>query len=211
MSRRLPFPRFKRGRWSLAAVIIALIGWGVWQFTPLEAIYSISTLSDPAKLATLGKRGANPRVNKIVYWLDEGRRRGASPEVTLDWAFRLNGTTEPRAPFAKATLVRNLKIAEELGILTEVNRDRLRRGLAGHVSRGPYTGQEVEIDHIVPVSLVPELDKELANLEMLPEKLNQRKSNRVEDRQLAVAAEFAKAGLITQESLNRLRQNAGRK
>ena len=29
----------------------------------------IAPLIDPAKLATLGKQGANQRVQKVVYWL----------------------------------------------------------------------------------------------------------------------------------------------
>jgi hypothetical protein len=41
-------------------------------------------LIDPAKLSTLGKRGANPRIHKCVYWLDAARRAGQSPEKVAD-------------------------------------------------------------------------------------------------------------------------------
>ena len=34
----------------------------------------IASLIDPAKLATLGERGANPRVQKAVYWLATARK-----------------------------------------------------------------------------------------------------------------------------------------
>jgi hypothetical protein len=37
----------------------------------------IAPLIDPAKLATLGKRGANQRVQKAVYWQAEARAAGA--------------------------------------------------------------------------------------------------------------------------------------
>jgi hypothetical protein len=40
----------------------------------------IVPLIDPAKLATLGKRGADSRVQKCVYWLAEARKDGKSPK-----------------------------------------------------------------------------------------------------------------------------------
>jgi hypothetical protein len=35
----------------------------------------LTPLIDPAKLATLGRRGANPRIQKCVYWLDAASTR----------------------------------------------------------------------------------------------------------------------------------------
>ena len=73
------------------------------------------------------------------------------------------------------------------------------------LQRGPHTGQEVEIDHIVPVSLAPEVGNELANLEMLPEKLNQQKSNRVTEHQRVVRPPARGwHGLLGSESLQRI-------
>ena len=70
---------------------------------------------------------------------------------------------------------------------------------------GPYAGETVEIDHIVPISLAPELGNELANLEMLPRPLNRAKSAHVGARQIDLAEEFFRAGLLTKESLARLK------
>lgn len=200
--RRLPVPRL--GRWKVVSALLALAGALVWQFTPAPAVFAISNLSDPAKLATLGKRGANPRVNKIVYWLDDARRHGLSPERTLAVAQFLNGTQGPRAALVRETQTRNVQIADELGLFTPENRRRLREGRAARVTLGPHTGQEVEIDHIVPVSLAPEAGNELANLEMLPEKLNRQKSNRVTERQREFARRLAAAGLLSEASLQRV-------
>lgn len=195
-------------RYSLA-VLVALLGGGlVWQFSPLQALRAVSSLSDPAKLATLGKRGANSRLNKLVYWLDQARRRGLPPETAISLAQKVNQTSEPRASLVKAGLLRNLKIADQLGLLTPDNQQRLRRGQAAVVTRGPYMGQYVEIDHIVPISLAPELGNELANLEMLPARLNRSKSDWVGPRQLAHAHALAKAGLLTAESLARVQAKA---
>jgi len=199
-----------RLKWCSAAALAALLGGGlVWQVSPLAALRAISSLSDPAKLATLGKRGANSRLNKLVYWLDQARRRGLAPETAIGLAQTANRTREPRASLVKAGLLRNLKIAEQLGLLTPDNKERLRRGQAAVVTRGPYAGQAVEIDHIVPISLAPEIGNELANLEMLPARLNRGKSDWVGPRQLAHAELLAKAGLLSAESLARVRAKAG--
>jgi hypothetical protein len=164
--------RGRKKRTTVASLIAALIGFLTWQFTPVQAVFAIANLSDPAKLATLGERGANSRLNKIVYWLDDVRRKGMALETTLGLAQFLTNVKEPRASLVKESLTRNLRIADELGLFDESNRGSLRRGNAGTVTRGPYSGEPVEIDHIVPISLAPELGNELANLEMLPKPLN---------------------------------------
>ena len=104
----------RRKRLGLVSVLLALITGLVWQFTPVPAIVAVASLSDPAKLATLGKRGANPRLNKIVYWLHDGRAHGADPAATIQWAQRLNGSGGARAPLVREGLLRNLRIAEQL-------------------------------------------------------------------------------------------------
>lgn len=202
--------RRPRRKPTIATAVLALIAFVVWQFTPLQAIVALSSLSDPAKLATLGERGANARLNKIVFWLDVARQRGMSAESAVGWAQTINGTSEPRASLVKNQLDRNLKIADELGLLTAENRDRLKRGNAAIVARGPYSGETVEIDHIVPFSLAPEVGNELANLEMLPKTLNRQKSNRVNERQLAHAEKLFEAGMLGKESLEEVRRQAER-
>src|SRR5690242_18855943 len=135
---------------SVAAAGAALIGWLFWQFGPVQAVVAVAHLSDPAKLATLGERGANPRLNKIVYWLHDAGRRGLSPAVTIQCAQLINWTREPRASLVKESLLRNMDIADRLGLFTSSNLDHLRHGRAAVITKGPYTGSTVEIDHIVP-------------------------------------------------------------
>ena len=192
--------------------IVVLLAGFIWQLTPFPAVVAVGSLSDPAKLATLGERGANSRLNKIVYWLDQSRRRYLAPETAVDLALWENGCPKVRAALVKESLLRNLKIAEELGLLTAANRDRLRQGKAAFATTGPYSGESVEIDHIVPISLAPEVGNELANLEMLPKTLNREKSNRVSERQLAHAERLREAGLLTGESYTRVKmKNRARK
>jgi 5-methylcytosine-specific restriction endonuclease McrA len=179
-----------------------------WQYGPVQAVRAIASLSDPARLQTLGERAANPRLNKIIYWLDSVRRRGWSPGFVIDLAQRLNGTDGRRSTLVKDSLRRNLKIADELGLLAPENLKRLRFGQSAVVTRGPYAGEAVEIDHIVPYSLAPEAGNELANLEMLPRPLNRQKSDKVGERQFAHAQKLHDAGLLKKDSLERVRSAA---
>ena len=62
-----------------------------------------------------------------------------------------------------------------------------------------------EIDHIIPVSLAPEIGNELANLEMMPSTLNRKKSNRITSRQIAYAEKFYDIGLIEENTISQIR------
>ncbi len=161
-------------------------------------VQAIAAQSDPAKLATLGERGANPRLKRIMYYLAVARAGGADPGNVIDEAQRQNGSAgTPRAALVKASLLRNLKICDGLGLLTPENLAGLRRGAAPTVTRGPYVGQTAEVDHIVPLAQARGIGNELANLEMLPASLNRAKSDKVGERQLALAGRFHDAGLLS--------------
>ncbi len=64
----------------------------------------------------------------------------------------------PRGQLAKEALLRNLTILERLGCLTPDNLAKLRRGRAPTITRGPYAGEQAEVDHIVPVSKAPRFE-----------------------------------------------------
>ncbi|MCD6051921.1 MAG: hypothetical protein K0Q55_3339 [Verrucomicrobia bacterium] len=204
--KRVRIPR----KMGVVAVLLSVVMGLVWQLTPLQAIVAIASLSDPDKLATLGERGANPRLNKIVFWMHESFDRGGSPEAAVEWAQRLNGESGLRAELVHDSLMRNWKIARELGLLTSENLDKLKRGNAAEVTYGPYAGESVEIDHIVPFSIAPEVGNELANLEMLPRTVNRKKSDKVTDRQVDYAEKLQEAGLLSEGTLEKVRQRLGK-
>jgi hypothetical protein len=43
------------------------------------------------------------------------------------------------------------------------------------ITLGPYTGDELSVDHIIPFSVAPQLDHVIANLELIPLRMNQGK------------------------------------
>ena len=88
------------------------------------AIEAIANLADPAKLATLSARGANPRVQKITYWLATAKAEGHDPGKVADAVLaRFGWKGTPKGELTTAAMIRNVTIAERLGCL--VKRDLL--------------------------------------------------------------------------------------
>jgi hypothetical protein len=73
---------------------------------------------------------------------------------------------------------------------------RPRRGNAD-----PTSGRLPKWDHIIPLAQAHELGNELANLEMLSATLNRAKSDKVGERQLALAKKFHDAGLLSDATM----------
>jgi hypothetical protein len=164
------------------------------------AIQAISNLADPEKLATLGQRGANPRVQKITYWLFIVRQNGGSLEAAIDTAFSSFGWKgTPQGEETKLTFIRNFKRAENLGCFDTEGLEEMRRGHSATVKRGQFIGQEMSVDHVLPRAEVPELDNVLANLELMPLKMNMDKSAKLEPRQVEFARRFVAAGIVSPE------------
>jgi 5-methylcytosine-specific restriction endonuclease McrA len=53
------------------------------------------------------------------------------------------------------------------------------------------------VDHIIPRSVVPELDNVIANLELLPQRVNSAKKDRMGARQRSLLEELRRAGLLS--------------
>ena len=101
----------------------------------------------------------------------------------------------------RSSLIRNVTILERLGCLDEAGMIKLRKRLAPTITRGPYAGEIVTGDHIIPRSVTPELDNTLFNLETMPLTLSQKKSAKIGQRQLDLAKKWHQAGLLSDEGL----------
>jgi hypothetical protein len=153
-----------------------------------DASSLLHPLTDPVKLSTLGDRGANSRIQKItaILWLAKADGRDpvdvANGAVTsIGW----DGTEKGR--LTAAAMVRNLTILERLGGTTPEDLEDLRRGKTALVRTGPYAGEVISVDHIIPRAVAPELDNVIANLELMPLSVNQKKNNTIGDRQRSLA------------------------
>ncbi|MDB4632756.1 hypothetical protein OAG85_03625 [Verrucomicrobiales bacterium] len=155
------------------------------------SVQALASLIDPAKLDTLkSDRAANPRLRKACYWLHVAQVDGITPGSVIDATGHVR---TPRGQLAKESLLRNLTILERLGCLTEDNLAKLRRGRAPTITRGPYAGEQAEVDHIVPVSKAPRFENWIGNLEFMPRTLNRRKSNKMGERQKSHLAKLLEA------------------
>lgn len=164
----------------------------------------IASLIEPAKLATLGKRGANPRVEKYVAQLAEARLAGNNPTNVANEAVTEAGTTGTGAKLTSDAMLRNLTIADRLGCLDVEGLSEMRKGKAPTVRRGPYAGDQLSVDHVIPRAVLPELDNVIANLELMPLRMNESKNDKVGARQLALGKELNAARLLSNAGLTSL-------
>lgn len=167
-----------------------------------DAPAQIQPLIDPAKLATLGDRGTNQRIQKITVILHEAKAGGQDSAEVAGQAINLigwGGTEKGR--LTAAAMVRNLTIMERLGSTTPEDIATMKRGRAATVRTGPYAGEVLSVDHIIPRSVAIELDNVIANLELMPATLNQKKGNKIGDRQVSLARELHAAGLLSEAGL----------
>ena len=165
----------------------------------------IKPLIDPAKLATLGDRGANTRIQKITEILWQAGVNGQDPVKVANKAVELigwGGTEKGR--LTSAAMVRNVTILERLGSTTPADLDDMRHGKTATVRRGPYAGEVLSVDHIIPRAVAPELDNVIANLELMPLSVNQKKNDKIGDRQISLAKAFHDAGLLSDAGFQRV-------
>lgn len=163
----------------------------------IDEAEQIAALIDPTKLATLKERRANPRIQKITAILITAKAGGKSPEeITQQAIAKIDWENTPKGDLTAAAILRNLTIAERLGATTPEDIAAMRRGNAATVRIGPYTGDILSVDHIIPRSVAPELDNTIANLELMPLRVNQAKGNKIGDRQISLAKRLHAAGLL---------------
>ena len=160
---------------------------------------ALVSLCDAAKIATLeGDHAANPRVRKIAYWLEVARQSGRDPKAEMDAVMAQLGCGGTlKGELTAIAMARNRTIAERLGCLDAEGMERLRRGASPTVKFGPYAGEKLTVDHIIPRAVSPSLDRVLANLELMPHSLNLRKGVKVGQRQIDLANKLHQAGLLS--------------
>jgi len=117
----------------------------------------------------------------------------AATMEAIGWGGTLKGQ------LTAAAMTRSRTIAERLGCLDNEGMENLRRGKAPVVKRGPYAGEKLTVDHIIPRTVAPTLDKVLANLELMPHSLDILKSAKVTQRQLDLANKLQDTGLLSPE------------
>jgi hypothetical protein len=163
----------------------------------------IAPLLDPVKLATLrGDRPANRRLYLALHWLEMARRGGGDPGRVIDQAQTsagYGGTVAAKAD--KAAIVWTHGKLARWGCFDAEGMERMKRGAAPMIKAGEHAGEGVELDHVLPVAIVPELKAAVFNLEALPAKVNRAKSADITQRELALARRWRGEGLLSEDGL----------
>jgi hypothetical protein len=173
--------------------------------TPAKAIAS---LTDPKKLATLkGERAVNPRFQKCIWYLSQ-RTINQDPAAVIDKAMELNKTAVTAyAKALKRALMEGLYAHNKYGGVGSFEGGKeMRQGKSATITKGEYAGQEATADHIIPLSVYPELQNQIFNLQLPPASLNSSKGNKVEAGQLSFAEELNKGGLLSAEGLEAVKK-----
>ena len=189
--------RHPQASW-LILLVFAVVA-GLQTYYACSPPHQIASLISPAKLSTLGTRAANPRVQKYVAILENARLSGRDPAVVVADAVKIAGLRGEMAVLTAEAMLRNRVIAERLGCLNPAGLQEMREGRAPTVMKGPYKGDELSVDHIIPLSVVPELDKIIANLELMPLRMNESKHAKMGARQEDLLKKLRAAGLSVGE------------
>lgn len=170
-----------------------------------EFAVQIAPIVDYKELYQFGHdREANDVLLLAVVTLLDAEDEGADLEELFRQVEWINQTPIAYSDFLKDGLLRNLKIARELGLDSPENRALMREGKSPIIQTGPYAGEKAEVDHIVPKHLAEDLDNLLINLELMPMTLNRRKSKKVTPRVRSFAKRFHEAGVMLPASHERV-------
>lgn len=184
------------------SLLVSLSGLLVAANIPTDAPFrrALTPLVDPAKLATLGPRGANPRVQKCVYWVESARRAQVNVTNLLNTVMADVGMKPKAAALTRDAILRNRDIADRLECLDAAGMEDMRRGQSPTIRKGPYAGDQLSVDHVIPRAVYPQFDNVLANLELMPMRMNAAKQDKMGPRQLQLLRQFRKSGSLPLES-----------
>ncbi len=175
-----------------------------------KIVIALSSQINPAKIATLKNDNAsNIRLNKCAYWMHKATLHGLDLGQLITQAMMRYEDTDKRRAITKCSLLKNYKRMVRFGCFSDENLPQLRRGNSATITKGTYTGQKMEVDHVVPKSLMPTLAKDFANLCYQPHRINREKSDAVARAQLRTVKIFARHGIVPYSTIERMQQLQG--
>lgn len=163
----------------------------------------LAPLLDPAKVATLkGDRPANPRLYKVLGWLETARQAGGDVSKVIDKAQAVAGYGGSLGAQAdKNAILWSRGRLENYGCFTPEGIAKMKRGGSPEITKGEHSGDSIALDHVLPRSIVPELKARFYNLEALPSRKNLAKSAEITEREVSLARRWAREGLLSADGL----------
>jgi hypothetical protein len=165
----------------------------------------IAKLIEPSQLTVLEARGAGARLLQAAALLEQARCEGSSvPELATNSVRLAQYTNAQLASMTCESLIKNHQAAQKLGVFTADGLGEMRRGQSPAISFGPFSGDQLSVAQTIPALAAPELDKTIANLELLPLKVNSARGGAIGRRQYDLARQFHAAGMLTLERMNEI-------
>lgn len=85
------------------------------------------------------------------------------------------------------------------GCFTDEGLAKLKKGGSPTINKGPHTGDEIALDHVLPRAVVPELAARFYNLEAIPARVSLTKSAKFTEREILLARRWKRDGLLSAE------------
>ena len=155
-----------------------------------KASKATSSLIDPAKLRTLksGSRATNPRLNKLMKQLYDQDRAGVPPKTALDNALKDAGASKKLVEdyhdpaIMRESVLSNYNDLKKSGVFDDpANLENLRFGRSPFATKGPFEGERLDVDHVIPVKYAPELEHNFSNLKYTSQGENLKKGRKLTD------------------------------
>lgn len=102
-------------------------------------------------------------MQKYVAQLEDARLAGWDPVQVVQRAVASVGMQGEAARLTVEAMLRNLTIAQRLGCLGPEGLAEMRRGRSPTITLGPYAGDQLSVDHIIPFAVAPQLDSRAAS------------------------------------------------
>ncbi len=119
--------------------------------TAEKIVSAISTQINPAIIAKLKDDNAcNTRLNRCAYLIHEATLRGLDIRTLITQAMARYEDTDKHRAITMCSLVKNYNRMVRFGCLTDENLLQLKRRNSATITKGRYTGQKMEVDHVVP-------------------------------------------------------------
>lgn len=143
------------------------------------------------------ERGSNETMRLVNFKIYQAYQDGLDVSKLLDLAQPKSKQPAVLAELNKKRFLSNLQLGIEYGIYEgEENLKPLAYGKAPFITKGPHKGERIDVEHLVPKSIAPDLDNILANLMWYPASLNQSKSDTVTPEAMAMAEVFKEQEIL---------------
>lgn len=171
----------------------------------------LAPLLDPAKIETLkGDRPVNTRLYRLLHWLETARKGGGDLSGIMNAAQAAAGYGgTPRAKADKQAILWTRAKLERWGCFSPEGMAKLRKGGSPPITKGEHAGNAIALDHLLPVSVAPEVAARFFNPEAITADENRRKGAKITEREIALARLWNREGLLSGEGLQAVESAAG--